>query len=87
MILRKRKRAEEADAPRAIDLIFAPVPLVVSKVRTYSVGLNLLFVRGQVLNFKASSVCPVLLAAPPRLQVLALRSLEGDFPDGFGYDD
>lgn len=41
----------------------------VSKYAQYilPLGLDLLFVRGQVFNFKASSVCPILLAGPPRL--------------------
>ena len=50
-------------------------------------GVDLLFVRGQVLDSKARSVCSPLLAHHPKLRVIVTRHLEGDFPNGFGYDD
>ena len=87
MVFGKRKRAEEANTPRVIDLIFAPVWLDVSSLAHIISEADLLFVWGQVFNFKASSVCPIFLAARPRLLILALRSLEGDFPNCFGYND
>jgi len=78
MILRKRKRAE-ANTPRVIDLIFATVPLDVGNVRTYSVGLGLLFVRGQVLNLKpgAYALSSLLLPQTPGYR---LEEPGGDFP-------
>ena len=71
MVLRKRKRAEEADTSRVIDLIFPPVRLDVSNMAHILSGGNLLFVRGQVFNFKASSVCSLFLAGRPRVIIIA----------------
>jgi hypothetical protein len=71
MVLRKSKRAEETDTSRVIELILAPVAFNVSTIACIlSWGVNLLFVRGQVFNFKASSVCPLLLAARLKLQAV-----------------
>ncbi len=71
MVLWKRKRAEEANTPRVIELILAPVRLDVSNIAYILSGTDLLFVRGQVFNFKASNVCPIFLAARPRLPTIA----------------
>lgn len=84
MVLRKRNRAEEADTSRVINLILAPVQEDVSNIAHILSGTELPFVRGQFFNSKASSGCPIFLAAPP---ILRIPALEGDFPNCFGYDD
>ena len=85
MVFRKRDRAEDANGPIDVNLIFSPVPLHVSNLHEY-LGGNLLFEPGQVFDSEARSECPLLLAAHPRLQLIAL-SPEGDLPNCLGYDD